>query len=108
LNVPFVEQGILLSVIVLGALVLFAKRLPMAVCVAIAGAFALFHGAAHGLEMPLNANGLQYALGFALATAGLHVVGLVFGQWMVKIGTPLVTRVSGSVIAVAGLLLAFV
>ncbi|WP_111638191.1 HupE/UreJ family protein [Marinomonas shanghaiensis] len=108
LNVPFVEQGILLSVIVLGALVLFAKRLPTAVCVAIAGAFALFHGAAHGLEMPLNANGLQYALGFALATAGLHVVGLVFGQWMVKIGTPLVTRVSGSVIAVAGLLLAFV
>ena len=107
LSVPFVEQGILLSVIVLGALVLFAKRLPTAVCVATAGAFALFHGAAHGIEMPLNANGLQYALGFALATAGLHVVGLGFGLWMAKMGTPLVTRISGSVIATAGLLLAF-
>ena len=107
LSVPFVEQGILLSVIVLGALVLFAKRLPTAVCVATAGAFALFHGAAHGIEMPLNANGLQYALGFALATAGLHVIGLGFGLWMAKMGTPLVTRISGSVIATAGLLLAF-
>jgi urease accessory protein len=107
LNVPFVEQGILLSVIVLGALVLFAKRLSTAVCMAIAGAFALFHGAAHGMEMPLNANGLQYALGFALATAGLHVVGLGFGQVMAKIGTPLATRISGSLIATAGLFLAF-
>lgn len=107
LSVPFVEQGILLSVIVLGALVLFAKRLPTTVCVATAGAFALFHGAAHGIEMPLNANGLQYALGFALATAGLHVIGLGFGLWMAKMGTPLVTRISGSVIATAGLLLAF-
>ncbi len=107
LSVPFVEQGIVLSVIVLGALVLFAKRLPTTVCVATAGAFALFHGAAHGIEMPLNANGLQYALGFALATAGLHVIGLGFGLWMAKMGTPLVTRISGSVIATAGLLLAF-
>jgi urease accessory protein len=107
LNVPFVEQGILLSVIILGALVLFAKRLPTAVCVAIAGGFALFHGAAHGMEMPLSANGLQYALGFALATAGLHVVGLGVGQVMAKIGTPLATRISGSLIATAGLFLAF-
>ncbi|WP_339722457.1 HupE/UreJ family protein [Marinomonas primoryensis] len=107
LSVSFVEQGILLSVIVLGALVLFAKRLPTALCAVIAGGFALFHGAAHGMEMPLSANGLQYALGFALATAGLHVVGLGFGQWMAKMGAPLVTRISGSVIATAGLLLAF-
>ena len=107
MSVPFVEQGILLSVIVLGALVLFAKRLPTLVCAAIAGAFALFHGAAHGMEMPLTANGLQYALGFALATAGLHAVGLGFGQVMAKIGTPLVTRISGSFIATAGLFLAF-
>jgi urease accessory protein len=107
LSVPFVEQGILLSVIILGALVLFAKRLSTAVCVVVAASFALFHGAAHGMEMPLNADGLHYALGFAVATAGLHVVGLGFGQWMAKMGTPLVTRMSGSVIATAGLLLAF-
>ncbi|AWX99747.1 urease accessory protein UreJ [Marinomonas primoryensis] len=107
LSVPFVEQGILLSVIILGTLVLFAKRLPTALCAVIAASFALFHGAAHGMEMPLNANGLHYALGFAVATAGLHVVGLGFGQWMAKMGAPLMTRISGSVIAVAGLVLAF-
>lgn len=106
-SVPFVEQGIVLSVIVLGALVLFAKRFSKTVCVAIAASFALFHGVAHGMEMPLNADGLHYALGFVVATAGLHVVGLGFGLWMAKMGTPLVTRMSGSVIATAGLLLAF-
>lgn len=108
MSVPFVEQGILLSVVVLGALVLFAKRLPILVCVAIAGAFALFHGAAHGMEMPLTANGLQYALGFAVATAGLHVVGLGLGQMMTTIGTSsFATRISGFVISLTGLVLAF-
>ncbi|RDL45100.1 urease accessory protein UreJ [Marinomonas piezotolerans] len=106
LSVPFVEQGILLSVIVLGALVLGAKRLPVVACAAIAGGFAIFHGVAHGMEMPLSASGAQYALGFALATAALHGAGVGFGQWMARIGTPLVTRVGGSVIALAGMVLA--
>ena len=106
LSVPFVEQGIVLSVIVLGALVLGAKRLPVVACAAIAGGFAIFHGVAHGMEMPLSASGAQYALGFALATAVLHGAGVGFGQWMARIGTPLVTRVGGSVIALMGMLLA--
>lgn len=100
-SVPFVEQGILLSVIVLGALVLFANRLPVMVCVVIAASFALFHGAAHGIEMPLNANGLQYALGFAAATVALHLMGLGLGL----LATPLMMRIGGSMIAVMGLLL---
>lgn len=104
--VPFIEQGILLSVIVLGALVLGAKRLPVAVCAAIAGGFALFHGAAHGLEMPMDASGVQYAFGFALASTALHLVGVGFGQLMARLNGQLATRVSGSVIAVAGMLLA--
>lgn len=108
LSVPFVESGILLSVIVLGILVLGARRLPIAMCAAIAGGFAVFHGVAHGMEMPMNASGAQYALGFALATAALHGAGVAFGQWMARIGTPLVTRASGSAIALAGMLLVMV
>jgi urease accessory protein len=104
-NVPFVEQGILLSVIVLGTLVFGVKRLPISACVMIAGGFALFHGAAHGSEMPINANGVQYALGFILATAGLHTLGLGLGQLMTHFASPLMIRISGSMIAVAGLFL---
>ncbi|MAF15945.1 MAG: urease accessory protein UreJ [Marinomonas sp.] len=106
LEVPFVEQGILLSVMVLGALVLGAKRLPVAACAAIAGGFAVFHGVAHGMEMPANGAAAQYALGFAVATTALHLVGVGFGQLMARLGTPLVTRISGSVIAVLGMVLA--
>lgn len=106
LEVPFVEQGILLSVMVLGALVLGAKRLPVAVCAAIAGGFAVFHGVAHGMEMPANGAAAQYALGFAVATTALHLVGVGFGQLMARLGTPLITRLSGSVIAVLGMVLA--
>lgn len=100
-SVPFVEQGIVLSVIVLGALVLFAKRLPVMACVVIAASFALFHGVAHGMEMPLNADGLHYALGFAAATVALHLMGVGLGL----LATPLMTRIGGSVIAIMGLLL---
>lgn len=106
MSVPFVESGIVLSVIVLGTLVLGAKRLPVAFCAAVAGLFAIFHGVAHGMEMPLDTSGMNYALGFALATALLHGAGVGFGHWMTRIGTPLVTRLSGSVIALAGLVLA--
>jgi len=108
LNVPFVEQGILLSVIVLGVLVLGAKRLPVLACMIIAGGFAMFHGAAHGSEMPINANGVQYALGFVLATDGLHTLGLGLGQLMTRFASPLMIRISGSMIAVAGIFLSIV
>lgn len=105
LNVPFVEQGILLSVIVLGVLVLGAKRLPVLACMMIAGGFAVFHGAAHGSEMPINANSVEYALGFVFATASLHTLGLGLGQFMTGFASPLMMRISGSMIAVAGLFL---
>jgi len=105
-QVPFIEQGILLSVILMGTLLLGAVRFPAAVCAGIAGLFALFHGAAHGLEMPLDANGAEYALGFALATALLHVAGMVFGLAIARFQASIVTRVTGSLIAIAGLFLA--
>ncbi|MCW8355817.1 HupE/UreJ family protein [Marinomonas pontica] len=105
-QVPFIEQGIVLSVILMGALLLGAARFSVVTCAGIAGLFAIFHGAAHGLEMPLNANGAEYALGFAVATALLHVVGIGFGAVIARFQAPIVTRVTGSVIAIAGLFLA--
>ena len=74
--VPFVEPGILASIVALGLLVALAVDLPVAAGVAIVGVFALFHGHAHGSEVPENANGLVYMAGFALATASLHGVGI--------------------------------
>lgn len=105
-QVPFIEQGIVLSVILIGALLLGAARFSVVTCTGIAGLFAIFHGAAHGLEMPLNANGAEYALGFAAATALLHVVGIGFGAVIARFQAPIVTRVTGSIIAIAGLFLA--
>lgn len=105
-QVPFIEQGIVLSVILMGALLVGAARFPVAMCAGLAGLFALFHGAAHGLEMPLNANGAEYALGFAASTALLHVAGIGFGAFIARVKAPMVTRVAGSIIAVTGLFLA--
>src|ERR1700676_402923 len=74
--VPFVEPAILASVVALGLLVALAVDLPVWAGGAIVGLFALFHGHAHGAEIPASAGGLDYAAGFALATAGLHLVGI--------------------------------
>lgn len=76
---PFVEPGILASVVALGLLVALAVDLPVSAGVAIIGAFALFHGHAHGTEVPENAGGLEYMAGFAVATVALHAVGIAAG-----------------------------
>ncbi|HEY0663487.1 MAG TPA: HupE/UreJ family protein [Thiobacillaceae bacterium] len=75
-TLPHIEYGIALSVLVLGLLVATQRQWPVAVGMAIAAVFALFHGYAHGLEMPQIASPALYALGFTLATASLHAVGL--------------------------------
>jgi urease accessory protein len=74
--VPFVEPGILASVVALGLLVALAVDLPILAGVAVISLFALFHGHAHGTEVPENAGGLEYMAGFAVATALLHAAGL--------------------------------
>ena len=76
---PFVEPGILASVVALGLLVALAVDLPISTGVAIIGLFALFHGHAHGTEVPENAGGLDYMAGFAAATALFHVIGIAAG-----------------------------
>ena len=104
--VPFVEVGIALSVIVLGAIVAFGVKAPLAVAMAAVGFFAIFHGHAHGSEMPLDASGFEYGLGFMLATAALHTVGIglgfLIGMSSKTFGNT-VYRLAGGLASVAGI-----
>lgn len=107
-SVPFVELAIALSVVVLGAMVAFGLKAPLAVAMGLAGFFALFHGHAHGTEMPLDASGLSYGLGFMLATGLLHGAGLGLGMAIGRFGEAhggKVVRGAGAAVAVAGLAL---
>jgi urease accessory protein len=76
LEMPWTEQGILLSDLLLGVVVLLAVRLPLALSMSIVSIFAIFHGYAHGAEMPKGVSGWEYAVGFVSATALLHGCGL--------------------------------
>ncbi|TPM99544.1 HupE/UreJ family protein [Mesorhizobium sp. B2-1-3A] len=104
--VPFVEPGILASVVALGLLVALAVDLPVSAGVAIIGLFALFHGHAHGTEVPENAGGLEYMAGFAVATMMLHAVGIAAG---LSLGLRLrgLASVAGAACAAIGVGLAF-
>lgn len=77
--VPFVEQGIMLSIVVLGAVVAFGFVAPVSLAAILVGLFAVFHGYAHGAEMPETASGLAYGAGFLAATALLHALGIGIG-----------------------------
>lgn len=74
---PMVESGILISVLLLGALIAAAKSMPAGLAAGLVGLFAMFHGYAHGAEMPELAAPWQYGLGFIAASALLHGFGLV-------------------------------
>ncbi len=76
---PYVETGIVASVLVLGSVALFGMAMPVAVAMGLVGFFAVFHGYAHGLEMPETVSALAYGAGFVAATAMLHAVGIGLG-----------------------------
>jgi len=106
IGVPFVEAGIAISVIVLGLAVALRWTWPVAAAMALVGLFAIFHGHAHGAERPVDASGLAYGLGFILATALLHVVGIGLGIGITGFGraySPRVIQLGGTAMAVAGL-----
>lgn len=104
---PFVEHGILASVLILGLLIAFAARVPLAAGMAIVALFALFHGHAHGAEMPESAAGLSYGAGFALATAFLHAAGIGAGLLVSRAAQTLWVRLAGAAIAIEGAFLCF-
>ncbi len=107
LEIAGTEQGIAVSVLVLGLLVATAARLPVAAGMAIVGVFALFHGLAHGAEMPATAAGFEYGAGFVLATSLLHAAGLGLGLFASRKST-LIPQTAGVAIAFVGVaMLAF-
>jgi len=106
ISVPFVEPGILASVVALGLLVALAVDLPVSAGIAIIGVFALLHGHAHGTEVPENAAGLDYMAGFALATAMLHLVGIAAGLAS-GLKYRVLTRTAGAACAAIGVGLVF-
>lgn len=99
---PLAEAGIALSVVLLGAALALDLRAPVALAMAGIGVLALFHGHAHGAEMPENAAGLAYGAGFMLATAALHAAGIGLGLLTRKAGAP-VLRMAGGLASAAGL-----
>jgi len=108
--VPFIEAGIALSVVTLGTLVAFQVGLPVAVAMALVGVFAIFHGHAHGTEMPMDVAGLDYGAGFVMATALLHSIGVGLGLALGRLSRGPARRVSqigGAGVAFAGLALLF-
>ncbi|MCS6813445.1 MAG: HupE/UreJ family protein [Cyanobacteria bacterium] len=104
---PLVEQGIVLSVLVLGVLIAATAKFPLPVSAAIVGLLAIFHGYAHGAEMPDNTTGLLYGLGFVISTALLHAIGIGAGWLVQRFTKEQVIRYVGGAIALSSLYLWF-
>lgn len=100
--IPAVETGIAASAVVLGAMVAFAVRPPIWVAAVVVGAFAIFHGHAHGTELPDAASPLTYSLGFVIATGLLHVGGIAFGLLVRWPAGKVAVQAGGGLIALAG------
>ena len=102
-NLPGVEIGIAVSAITLGLMVTLAVRPPLWVAGMLVGLFAIFHGYAHGAELPESANALAFAMGFVIATGSLHVTGIIIGlinRWPWGMRS---LRTGGAAIAACGL-----
>jgi urease accessory protein len=97
-HLPHIEGMVAASVLVLGLLVAFQSRWPVAAGMSLVGLFAFFHGHAHGLEMPEAASPYLYGMGFVLATVILHVAGIAAGRtsgrWVQAVGV--VTAATGA------------
>ncbi len=101
---PGIEIGIAVSGIILGLMILFQVKAPVWVAVLLAGGFAIFHGHAHGGEMPQAASAVAYSIGFVIGTGLLHLCGILLGLLLAWKGTgPVLVRALGGAIAAAGL-----
>jgi urease accessory protein len=99
---PGIEIGIALSAIALGLMVATEARPPLGVAAALVAIFAVFHGHAHGTELPENQSGMLYSIGFVIATGCLHAIGIAIGlihRW--PLGQKVV-RAAGAGITLAG------
>lgn len=100
---PAVEMGIALSAVVLGLMVAAGRPIPLTAAAVVVAVFAIFHGHAHGTELPAAVDATSYAIGFVVGTGLLHLVGIALGvpvRW--TLGRTLV-RALGGAIAIGGL-----
>ena len=103
MDVSWLESAIAASVLALGLMIAFRLRLTSAWGLLAVSSFAMFHGFAHGLEIPQTASPLGYGLGFVMATASLHAVGVLLGLSLRQ--KHIILQAGGVAIAAAGLLL---
>ena len=101
--IPGIEYGIAASAIMLGAAVAFEVRPPIVVAALLVGLFAIFHGHAHGIELPPGESALLYSMGFVIATGCLHAIGIGIGTvhrqpWGAKL-----LRAAGTAVAAGGM-----
>ncbi|WP_405243386.1 HupE/UreJ family protein [Lentisalinibacter salinarum] len=99
---PAVEAGIAASALVLGTMVALAARPPLWAAAAIVGVFAVFHGHAHGTELPHAAGPLAYSAGFVISTGLLHLSGIALGLAARWRAGRVAIRAGGGAIALAG------
>lgn len=99
---PGVEYGIAASAILLGAAVVFEVRPPVALAALLVGVFAIFHGYAHGSELPPGQSALLFSMGFVIATGALHAVGIGIGALKGRAWGGAVLRVAGSMVTAGG------
>jgi urease accessory protein len=99
---PGVEIGIALSAIVLGSMVALAAAPPLPIAAVLVGAFAIFHGYAHGAELPPGTDAVAYSVGFVAATGLLHLTGIAFGLLAHWPAGRIAVRAAGGAIALAG------
>jgi urease accessory protein len=100
--IPAVETGIATSAVVLGLMVALAARPPLWLAAVLVGAFAIFHGHAHGAELPAGADAVAYSAGFVIATGLLHLCGIAFGTLAAWPMGRIAVRAAGGAIALAG------
>jgi urease accessory protein len=101
---PWVETGIALSAVVLGLMVACGARPPLVVAGVLVGAFAIFHGHAHGTELPPGADAVAYSVGFVVATGLLHLIGIGFGSLTRWPAGRIAVRAAGGAISIAGMM----
>ena len=100
--IPGIEIGIAASAIMLGLMVALAAQPPLWIAAVLVGAFAIFHGHAHGAELPPGADAVAYSVGFVVATGLLHLCGIAFGLLARWPADRIAVRAAGGAIALAG------
>ena len=108
IGISITEIGIAFSLVILGSIIASERRLPIVLAMIGVGFFAIFHGYAHGTEMPQTAEPVAYAFGFLTGTALIHIAGVLVGDISKRYQRgPQVLQVGGGLIAIVGLLFVF-